>query len=64
MAFIIMIIQSGKNFLKIVYKKAVNALTYEKYSKFSVYSEDLIGLFSICNVAESYKYIRNIGSFI
>ena len=52
-----------KFFKNNVYKKAVNALTYERYSQFSVYSEDLIGLFAICNVAESYKFIRKYGVF-
>jgi len=52
-----------KFFKNNIYKKAVNALTYERYSKFSVYSEDFIGLFSICNMAESYKFIRKYGIF-
>jgi len=52
-----------KFFKNNVYKKAVNALTYERYSQYSVYSEDLIGLFAICNVAESYKFIRKYGVF-
>ena len=52
-----------KFFKNNVYKKAVNALTYEWYSQYSVYSEDLIGLFAICNVAESYKFIRKYGVF-
>ena len=46
-----------------MYRKALNALTYERYSQFAVYSEDLIGLFAICNMAESYKFIRKYGVF-
>ena len=34
-----------------------------KYSKFVTYTEDIIGLFVVCNVAESYKFIRKYGVF-
>ena len=34
-----------------------------KYSKFVTYTEDIIGLFAVCNVAESYKFIRKYGVF-
>ena len=52
-----------KFFKNNVNQKAINALTYERYSQFAVYSEDLIGLFAICNIAESYKFIRKYGVF-
>ena len=45
------------------YKKAVNFLTFERYSVFNTYNEDLIGLFTICNVADNYKYIRKYGVY-
>ena len=45
------------------YKKAVHLLTYKRYSVFNAYNEDLIGLFTICNVAKNYKYIRKIGVY-
>ena len=53
----------GKLFKTDVYKKTVNLLTYERYSKFVTYTEDIIGLFVLCNVAESYKFIRKYGVF-
>jgi len=53
----------GKLFKTDVYKKTVNLLTYERYSKFVTYTEDIIGLFVVCNVAESYKFIRKYGVF-
>ena len=46
-----------------IYKKTVDFLTYERYSVFNIYNEDLVGLFAICNVAESYQRIRKIGVY-
>ena len=46
-----------------IYKKAVNTLTYERYSVFNIYNEDFVGLFAICNVAESYQRIRKVGVY-
>ncbi len=45
------------------YKKAVNFLTFERFSVFNCYNEDLIGLFIICNVAKNYKYIKKYGVY-
>lgn len=53
----------AKLFKKLIYTKAVNILTFDRYSVFNAYNEDLIGLFTICNVAEKYKYIRKYGVF-
>ena len=52
-----------KLFKNQIYKKAVNLLGYKRYSVFQTYNEDLIGLFTICNIAQSYKYIRKYGIF-
>ena len=32
-------------------------------SRLNIYNEDLVGLFTICNVAESYQRIRKIGVY-
>ena len=46
-----------------IYKKALNLLGRERYSTYNIYNENLVSLFAICNVAESYKYIRKYGIF-
>ena len=46
-----------------VYKKAIYLLGKERYSIYNVYNEDIVALFAICNVAESYKYVRKYGLF-
>ena len=53
----------GKLIKTEVYKKALDFLGVERYSLYSVANEDLIGLFAICNVAQSYKFIRKYGLF-
>ena len=53
----------AKLFKAIIYKKAIQTLTYQRYSVFNTYNEDLIGTFIICNLANSYKYIRKFGVF-
>ena len=53
----------GKIFKTEVYKKAVNLLGKERYSTYNAINEDIVGVFSICIVAESYKYMRKYGLF-
>ena len=53
----------AKLFKNRAYKKAVNLLTFKRYSVFNAYNEDLIGLFTICNVANNYKYIKKYGVY-
>ena len=53
----------GKLFKANVYKNAVNLLGIKRYSVFNALNEDMIGLFAICNIAKSYKYIRKYGLF-
>ena len=53
----------AKLYKNLIYKKAVNFLSYKRYSVYNAYNEDLIGLFTICNVAEKYKYIRKFGVY-
>ena len=53
----------GKLFKADVYKNAVNLLGIKRYSVFNALNEDMIGLFAICNIAKSYKYIRKYGLF-
>ena len=53
----------GKLFRTEVYKNAVNLLGKERYSTYNIINEDLVGLFAICNVAQSYKYFRKYGLF-
>ena len=53
----------GKLIKTEVYKKALDFLGVERYSLYSVANEDLIGLFAICSVAQSYKFIRKYGLF-
>ena len=53
----------GKLFRTEVYKNAVNLLGKERFSTYNIINEDLVGLFAICNVAQSYKYFRKYGLF-
>lgn len=53
----------GKLFKTKVYKSAVDIIGTKRFSVFNALNEDMIVLFSICNVAESYKYIRKYGLF-
>ena len=53
----------GKIFKTEIYKKAVNLLGKERYSTYNAINEDIVGVFSICIVAESYKYMRKYGIF-
>ena len=53
----------GKLIKTEVYKKAVNLLGKEKYSTYNINNEDMIGVFSISQAAETYKYIRRYGIF-
>jgi hypothetical protein len=46
-----------------VYKNAIYLIGKKRYSVFNALNEDMIVLFSICNVAHSYKYIRKYGLF-
>ena len=46
-----------------VYVDALNLLGKDRYSTFNVINEDLIVVFAISSVAESYKYIRKYGLF-
>ena len=53
----------GKLISTKVYKDAINSLGKERYSVYNVINEDIIGLFAVCRVAQSYKYIRKYGIF-
>ena len=53
----------GKIFKASTYKNAVNLLGKERYSTYNAINEDIVGTFSICIVAESYKYMRRYGLF-
>ena len=53
----------AKLYKNYTYKKAVDLLTFKRYSVFNTYNEDLIGIFTICNVAKNYKYIRKYGVY-
>ena len=53
----------GKLIKTKVYVDALNLLGKDRYSTFNVINEDLIAVFAISNVAESYKYIRKYGLF-
>ena len=53
----------GKIFKTEVYKKAVNLLGKERYSTYNAINEDIVGVFSICIVTESYKYMRKYEIF-
>ena len=53
----------GKLISTQVYKNAINSLGKERYTVFNVINEDIIGLFAVCRVAKSYKYIRKYGIF-
>ena len=53
----------GKLFKAKVYKSALDIIGVKRFSVFNALNEDMIVLFSICNVAQSYKYIRKYGLF-
>ena len=53
----------GKLIRTEIHKKALNLLGKERYSVYNVINEDIIWLFSICSLAQSYKYIRKYGIF-
>ena len=53
----------GKLIKTKAYVDALNLLGKDRYSTFNVINEDLIAVFAISNVAESYKYIRKYGLF-
>ena len=53
----------GKIFKTEIYKKSVEILGKERYSTYNTFNEDIVGLFAICNVAKSYKYMRRYGLF-
>ena len=44
-----------------VYKAAVNILGKQRYSNYIVWAEDTSMFFLICNIAQSYKYIKKFG---
>ena len=46
-----------------IYKNAVNDLGEERYSFFNCWNEDQIILFVICNLSQSYIFIRKFGIF-
>ena len=53
----------GKLYNTSVYQATVNKLGYEKYSTKLVWNEDYIMLFSISNIAQSYKFVNKYGYF-
>ena len=53
----------GKLFQATTYKKAVYLLGKKRYSTFNTINEDMIGLYVICSLAKSYKYLRKYGLF-
>ena len=53
----------AKLFKNNIYKKAVKVLSYDKYSVYNAYGEDIIGLYAISHVAFSYKHIRKLGVY-
>jgi glycosyltransferase involved in cell wall biosynthesis len=53
----------GKLFKTQIYKSAIDIIGAKRFSVFNALNEDMIVLFSICNVAKSYKYIRKYGLF-
>lgn len=53
----------GKLFKSEIYKSAIDIIGAKRFSIFNALNEDMIVLFSICNVAKSYKYIRKYGLF-
>jgi len=53
----------GKLFKAKIYKNAIYLLGKKRYSIFNTINEDMIALFAICNIAQSYKYIRIYGLF-
>jgi glycosyltransferase involved in cell wall biosynthesis len=53
----------GKCIKTEIYKKAVNDLGEERYSFFNRWNEDQIILFVICNLSQTYIFIRKFGIF-
>jgi len=53
----------GKCIKTEIYQKAVNDLGEERYSFFNCWNEDQVVLFVICNLSQSYIFIRKLGIF-
>ena len=53
----------GKIYKTKIYKKSVEILGKERYSTYNIFNEDILGLFVICTVSKSYKYMRRYGLF-
>jgi len=53
----------GKCIKTEIYQKAVNDLGEERYSFFNCWNEDQVVLFVICNLSQSYIFIRKFGIF-
>jgi glycosyltransferase involved in cell wall biosynthesis len=53
----------GKCIKTEIYKKAVNDLGEERYSFFNCWNEDQVILFVICNLSQTYIFIRKFGIF-
>ena len=45
----------------IIYKKAVNLLGFQRFSKFLIWAEDASAIFIIFNLAKNFKYIYKYG---
>ena len=46
-----------------IYKKALNKLGKEKYSRYMTLHEDAVGTFAVLSIANSYKYVGKYGIY-
>ena len=53
----------GKCIKTKIYKKALNKLGEERYSRYMIRHEDVVATFILFNTAESYKYVGKYGIF-
>ena len=53
----------GKSIKTVIYQKALNKVGFERYSRFMIRYEDIITNYMICNMAESFIFIKKYGIY-
>ena len=53
----------GKCIKSLIYKKAVNSLGYERFSKYNIWTEDISIVIIIFNIAKTYIFLDTFGIF-
>ena len=53
----------GKSIKTVIYQNALNKVGFERYSRFMIRYEDIITNYMICNMAESFIFIKKYGIY-